>query len=175
MNEDVKLRAAEYVLGLFDASEAELGDNAFLAEVAFWEAALAPLEHASRNEVLVTPGEGVWGKIANRLDELESAPGTRTITLDAGVWETIGAGIERKVLHVNRIEKAEVIMVRMEKGSVLPEHEHAGDEHCVVLSGQLRVGGKTFGAGAYHFAEQGINHNPIIAETDAVFFIYGAL
>lgn len=175
MNDDLRLRAAEYVLGLFDADERELADEDFRAEVSFWEAAFAPLEQATTYETLPPPGDALWGKIESRLDELEHAPGTRTITPEAGVWEKIGEGIERKVLHVDRVQLAEVVMVRMRRGAVLPEHEHAGDEHCVVVSGELRVGGKTFGAGAYHFAEQGINHNPIVAEQDAVFFIYGAL
>ncbi len=175
MTDDIKIRAAEFVLGLYEAGKADLVDPEFQSEVSFWEKTFALFEETSWLEPVPSADEALWGEIEERLDELDTVPGTRTIPLEEGIWERIGDGIDRKVMHVDRAAHTQAFMVRMAKGAVLPSHAHDGDEHCVVVSGKLKIGGRTFSAGAYHFAARNTKHAPITAVSDAVFFIQGPL
>lgn len=117
MTDDVKIRSAEFVLGLYDASRKDLADPEFQAEVAFWERNLVLLEETLQPQPLQLSDEALWGEIEARLDELETVPGTRTIPLEGGVWEQIADGIERKVVHVDPVAQTQAFMVRMAKGS----------------------------------------------------------
>ena len=163
--------AAEVALALAIRDPARAEDSEFQAEVRFWEAAFAPLNA----EAGAADKGDLWDKIADRLDEDAAAPGTRTIAADEGVWESIARGVERKVTNVNRDKGLQSYLVRMKKGAILPPHDHPEEEHCVVISGVLRLGGREFGAGAYHYASKDERHLAISAVEDAVFFIHGAL
>jgi anti-sigma factor ChrR (cupin superfamily) len=111
----------------------------------------------------------------DKIAQDETAPGTSTVASDEGVWEEMGPGIERKVVQIHRGSGVQSYFVRMAAGAVLPGHEHGADEHCVILKGRLEIGGRVYGEGTYHFARDGIPHVPITAQSDALFFIHGAL
>lgn len=158
-------RTFEQVLGLADAG----------AEI--------PLEAQQLEEALLqlhdpaaaSPAPDLWSRIETDIGRQEAAPGTRTITHDEGVWEELAPGIERKLVHVDRAAGTQAYFVRMASGAILPGHEHGADEHCVVLEGTLEIGGDVFGRGTYHFVQDGMPHEPIVARSDAFFFIHGAL
>ena len=120
-------------------------------------------------------GDGLWAGVEALLDQEAAAPQTRTTPPDAGVWEAFVTGVERKVLHLDAASGRMSYFVRMKAGAQMPAHRHAADEHCVVLSGELSIGGVAFGAGAFHFASHGVVHGRITAVTDAVFFIHGGV
>lgn len=154
----------EELLGL------EPGDD-IAPEAQRLEASLLPLQQLSD----VTPSPELWNQIVEKVNQDDHAPGTKTIAQDEGVWENMFKGIERKIVHLDPKAKSHCYFVRMRAGAVLPVHSHDTDEHCVVLEGELEIGGNVFGAGTYHFAQQDISHVPITARTDALFFIHGAL
>ncbi len=135
------------------------------------EATLLPLQGDDE----AAPSSGLWERIAAKVDEAEAIPGTMTIPMSEGTWEPLAPGIERKVVHLDRQAGTQSCFLRMRAGAVLPPHDHGADEHCVVMQGDVEVGGKTFGAGAYHLASKGTPHLPITARSDAVLFIHGAL
>lgn len=118
------------------------------------------------------PPAALWESIATQTN---IAPGIRTVQSDDGIWETLGDGLRRKIVHIDADAGRASYFVELAKGSQLPRHEHPVDEHCVVLEGTLRIGSQTFGAGAYQFAERGHPHPPVIAETPALIFIHGPL
>ncbi len=155
----------EQVLGLAEPGE-EISQ-----EVQFLEQALLPLHGASSE----APAPDLWDRIETAIDREDAAPGSRTIASDEGVWEQFAPGIERKVVHVDRAAGTQAYFVRMAKGAILPGHDHASDEHCVVLDGALEIGGDVFGKGTYHFVRDGMPHGPIRALSDTHFFIQGAL
>lgn len=171
--------AAEYVLGLtapadLAAVEARIAaDVAFARAVEAWEARLLPVAVSPPADAPLPPD--LWGRIEARLDQTAVAPATLTVPLKDGVWEDIFAGVERKVLHVDAAGQRISYYVRMAAGAVLPSHRHNAHEHCIVISGEIAIGDMAFGAGAYHFASQGVAHARITAVTDAVFFIHGGL
>lgn len=159
--------AIEQMLGL-----AAPTDDAFSAETLMLEEAFLSL-HGQDDEGVSLP-DNLFGQIMSRIDQQETAPGTSTIAMSDGVWEDIAPGIERKIVYVNRVEGVQSYFVRMQAGATLQEHEHDADEQCVILQGQLEIGGEIFEAGTYHLARRGIPHVPITAHSDAIFFIHGA-
>ncbi|MEX0350120.1 MAG: cupin domain-containing protein [Paracoccaceae bacterium] len=116
------------------------------------------------------PPASLWASIA---DQVDVAPGIRTVRPEDGIWETLGNGLRRKIVHVDAGAERAGYFLELEAGSQLPEHAHAADEHCVVLKGTLKIGSQLFGAGAYQFAKRGHPHPPVTAETPALVFIYG--
>lgn len=136
-----------------------------------WATALGPLDAAAERPA---PAH-LWERIAARLTTAEAVPGSRTLGVDDGVWETVGAGVERKLLMVDRGSGESSYYIRMAAGARLPRHRHSRDEHCVVLSGELEIAGQVFGAGVYHFVPSGVIHPVVTAHSDALFFICGAL
>lgn len=177
MNEKDHLLAAQHILGLLGPKEQERANRRlatepdFAARAADWttwlDALDAPVEKA--------PSEALWQKIEHAIDDTRSAPGTRTLRSDDGVWEALGRGIERRLLHVDRAAGTQSYYVRMREGAVLPLHAHSGTEQCIVLKGRLRIGEAEFDQGDFHLGFEGENHGPITAVTEALFFIHGAL
>ncbi len=177
MNEDDDVLAANHVLGLLgaaaesDALRRVQVDEAFAAAVAFWSDRFEALETAAP----VDPHDRLWSRIETAIDEADKAPGTRTIRLEDGVWEMFGDGIERKVLFIDRSAGTQAYYVRMAAGAVLPTHSHDMNEHCVLLSGRLLIGGVEVNEGDFHVGYAGAAHQPITALTKSLFFIHGAI
>lgn len=167
MTDDLHFKAARIVLGLAAPGRP---DAALDDAIRFWESRLGALDTGD-----TAPPPDLWDRIEARIDHADKAPGTRTIAADEGVWEDAAPGIRRKIVHVDRRAGTQSYFVRMEKGAVMPTHAHGADEHCIVLSGRLRVGGATFGPGTYHFAQSGVDHVELIAVEPAEFFIHGGL
>ncbi len=146
-------------------------EDAISPEALALETALLALHGADE----VAPSAALWDRIEARISQGETAPGTETVGPEDGVWEALAPGIERKVVQIDRGAGLQSYFVRMRAGSVFPSHQHGADEHCVILEGRLEIGGHSHGAGTYHLARQGHPHVPITAQTDALFFIRGAL
>lgn len=142
-------------------------------EVQRLEAAFLPLHDREKDSLPLR--DDLFDKILCKIDQQETAPGTSTVPMSEGVWENIAPGIERKIVYVNRSEGVQSYFVRMQAGATLQEHDHDADEQCVILQGQLEIGGVVFDAGTYHLARRGIPHVQITAHSDAIFFIHGAL
>jgi anti-sigma factor ChrR (cupin superfamily) len=46
----------------------------------------------------------------------------------------------------------------MQPGAVMPEHDHSGDEECMVLEGDMQVNGVAFGPGDFQVGYAGSHH-----------------
>lgn len=156
---------AELFIGLADASDAD--DPALEDELTRWADRLAPLDHGVEDAL----PDQLWAAIEARLEEVEALPGIRTVRPNDGLWEDIAPGIARKIVHQDTGGHGVSYFLRIEAGAVLPEHGHPGDEHCVVLEGELRVGDTIFGPGSFQYAARGHDHPSITAVTAAIVFI----
>ncbi|WP_171176020.1 cupin domain-containing protein [Ruegeria sp. HKCCD8929] len=165
-DDDLPPDAASYFLGLTDAPEQP--DDAFQKEVLAWADGLLPLETGETQP----PPASLWQSIAQ---QIETAPGIRTVDRGEGIWEEIGEGLRRKIVHTDAASGRISYFLELAEGARLPEHDHPGDEHCVVLEGTLKVGSREFGAGAYQFAKSGLPHPVITAQTPALVFIHGPI
>jgi quercetin dioxygenase-like cupin family protein len=85
--------------------------------------------------------------------------GLHIIRAAEGDWErTAVPGVSVKPLSVDPDRRYVTMLVRMEPGSSYPIHRHAGAEECLVLQGDLEVGGETLHAGDYQHADEGSRH-----------------
>jgi len=97
----------------------------------------------------------IQNSIASRSRHL---PGTLTVRAAEGAWETIGEGLERKLLWAKGPNNRETFLVRMAPGAHYGGHEHADDEECYVISGDIVFDALTLHAGDYHLARRGAPH-----------------
>ncbi|MFA3920515.1 cupin domain-containing protein [Ruegeria hyattellae] len=156
--------AALRYLGLDDADNAQ--DAPTESEILAWADRFLAFE----TDEAPPPPASLWESIAQ---QVAVAPGIRTVHPGDGVWETLGDGLRRKIVHIDPDTGCASYFLELAAGSQLPAHEHPVDEHCAVLEGTLRIRSQVFGAGAYQFSKSGHPHPPITAETRALVFIYG--
>ncbi|MCP5152975.1 MAG: cupin domain-containing protein [Ectothiorhodospiraceae bacterium] len=168
-------RAGEYVLGTLGAEErrrfeAALRDDAALrAEVAWWERSLAPLADGEREAI--APSPGVWAAVERALDA-RPAGAAVTVRTDEGEWVDLAPGVSVKTLHVEG--EAECFLLRLAPGARVPAHRHAVAEECMVLSGDVRIGALTLGAGDFHVAPAGVDHPPLETSGGTLLYLRGA-
>jgi anti-sigma factor ChrR (cupin superfamily) len=161
MSEIDRDRAAEYPLGLLPAAEraklarAAESDSLLAGEIARWDAALASVQ----TDTEVAPPAGMFERIQQAIAaRSRHLPGTLTLRADEGLWESIGEGVERKLLWSHRPNNRETFLVRMAPGAYYSGHEHADDEECYVISGDITFDTLTLHGGDYHLARRGAPH-----------------
>jgi quercetin dioxygenase-like cupin family protein len=154
-------RAAEYVLGLLSAEEraaltrAAAVDPALADEIAAWNLRLSPLATTGN----VEPPPDMFARIQAAIaSQSQPEPKPITIRADEGAWEKLGDGVERKVLWGAGPNGRVTFLVRVAPGATIQSHEHADDEECYVVSGDLTFDKLTLRAGDYHLARRGIPH-----------------
>lgn len=88
---------------------------------------------------------------------------TRSVLIEAGEgWiEHAVAGVRYKTLNVD--ENRATVLAQMDPGASFPEHEHAGDEECYVVTGSLVGSDVTLHAGDFLKASKGSAHGPLHA------------
>lgn len=102
----------------------------------------------------------------------EVAAGLATLRADDGQWEETGLpGVRVRSLAVDPERRYVTMLVRMEPGSDYPAHRHAGAEECLVLAGELSVGGTTLRPGDYQRADAGSIHGVQRSPTGCTLFI----
>ncbi len=77
---------------------------------------------------------------------------------DEGAWQTIRHGVTAKVLFADQKRNVTTMLVRMEPGTVFPNHTHGGPEELYVLEGDCVCLGVELGPGDYHRAAEGTEH-----------------
>lgn len=165
MNDEDDIAAAEAALGL--AAGSGDGDPA----AADWERRLAALDPGGA----VAPPPGLWRRIAATIADARASPGTQSRRGGPEGWEVIAPGLEKRLLHVDRAAGTQSYFLRVAAGAEIPRHAHAMDEHCVLLEGELEVGGARFGPGDFQLGLAGFDHAPIRAASPAMVFIHGEL
>jgi anti-sigma factor ChrR (cupin superfamily) len=101
--------------------------------------------------------------------------GTVTIRAEAGEWQPLAEGVQIKVLSIDRAAGQRSCLVRMAPGSRFDPHNHARNEECLILEGDLRFGDLWLRAGDYHVARAGVPHPVAVSRGGCLLFISGAL
>jgi quercetin dioxygenase-like cupin family protein len=97
----------------------------------------------------------------------------QTVRADEGCWQSIGPGVERKVLW----ETTDTLscLMRLAPGALVAGHAHPLDEECVVLEGSLRIGDDlVLHAGDFHVGVRGVRHEAAHTDTGAVVYLRSA-
>ena len=152
----MKKRMDEFVLGSMkpeDRAAMELArryDPELDQGIRDVEDSLAPLSLAAGE---MEPPHGLWRRIRDRIDaESEALDGRTIFELGRGDWQPVAPGIESKLMWNSR-----TALLRCAPGASLPNHMHDDDEHLLVLSGDLIIGGRTFAAGDYIGSRRGFD------------------
>lgn len=129
-------------------------DRALAADIACIESSMAPLALAP-DEAPVPPG--LWDRIEADIasDDAED-PAIVSESFEDGSWTQWRAGIEIKPIWNDAS-----FLVRCAPGAVIAAHRHHLDERMLVLSGEIRAGSRTLGAGDYQFSPAGSAHDEI--------------
>lgn len=78
-----------------------------------------------------------------------------------------------KTLHVNDETGAMAAIVKFDKGFREPKHKHPSNHHIIVLDGKLVDDkGNEIKRGMYFFTPAGVEHGPLDAPEDCVFYVY---
>ncbi len=96
-----------------------------------------------------------------------------TVRNEEGAWNFISAGVELKLLHIDTIGNKSYLL-RMQPDGMLPSHYHTVDEECLVLAGEVNLGGSIARAGDYHFAARGTTHCVLSTADGALLFVRSA-
>lgn len=75
-------------------------------------------------------------------------------------------GVETRQLLGKR-----TMLVRMAPGTVMPEHDHAAGEQCLVLEGSVSSDGTTAYAGDFTYMPKGTHHAPLYSEDGCLLLI----
>jgi len=168
------LLAARYALGVAEANEIELAqvrlarDDSFAARVADYDALFSELEHGTAP---IEPPSGVWARIEQAIDEVEKSPFTRTVRPSQRHWEPFAPGIDRKVLHLDASQGAQIVLYKVAPGTQLGSHRHIIPEECYVLEGELEVDGVVVHSGDVHIALAGTRHSVITSRSGALLYV----
>lgn len=111
----------------------------------------------------------VKGRVVEAI-ERKSALLHRTVRAQAGVWEPVAPGVERKLLW--ETADATSCMVRLAPGTSFPPHGHPLDEECMVLEGSLRIGPDLLLLpGDFHVGLRGIAHATISTDDGVLCYL----
>ena len=119
----------------------------------------------------IAPAPERAAEIKSRLQERVRRDHGRFLTVRTtdGEWETFAPGATYKMLDDDGAMQA--FLLRLEPGTRLPGHDHPGDEICLVLEGEVRLGDVGVAAGDYHLAYAGSMHGDIVTTTGALLYI----
>ncbi|HXI05681.1 MAG: cupin domain-containing protein [Bradyrhizobium sp.] len=183
MSEPVKsddVLSAEYVLGLLrgnaweEVSARLKTDDRLRASVAFWQRTLSGIDGAGRTDE--APSSGVFDSILARIDaEGLQLPGTHTRRAGAANWREIAPGVMSRVLHVDRANNRQSLLIRMAPGAVYHSHSHDAAEEAFIVEGDLSFGELRLGPGDYHIAAAATRHPPGRTEGGCVVHVVTAL
>ncbi len=169
--------AGEYVLGTLEDDERRdfehrlKGDAQLRGLVDAWSDRFSGLAAVSAP---LSPPTDVWERVASALDG-PLLPGTTTVRKAEGEWLQLAPGCECKTLFVDRDRGYKNLLLRMAPGATLPAHDHAKEEECMVLEGEMIIGDARFQTGDFHIAHPGTRHPPVRSELGALVYIRAEL
>ena len=67
-------------------------------------------------------------------------------------WFEISPGIKGRLLHVDRAQNRQYLLIRMAPGASYHPHSHDAEEQTLVLEGDLSFGDLNLKAGDFHVA-----------------------
>ena len=152
----MKNRIDDYVLGNMTPEErasmehARRYDPELDQAIKDVEDSLAPLTLAAGE---ISPPAGLWNRIEAAIgSEREALAGRVIVELAEGQWQPVAPGIDAKTMWNSR-----TTLLRCAAGAILPDHMHDDEEHLLVLSGDLVIGGRTFNGGDYIHSGSGFD------------------
>jgi quercetin dioxygenase-like cupin family protein len=118
---------------------------------------------ASKKMVVVDPEKIKWEPIERMLERV----GTRAPETPKGVFV--------KVLRIDEVTGARVLLLKYPKGFHAPKHTHPSDESGIVLEGKaVDEKGIEIKRGMHFFIPAGVEHGPMDVPDGCVLFIHSS-
>jgi quercetin dioxygenase-like cupin family protein len=172
-------RAALFAAGALPPDEAGPSEAELLAEAGEFGPAVAGLAGAIPP---VEPPPEVKARLLARLgppDDPGAAAGPAGVSFRfaaaGGFAPSPFPGLWVRILHIDRPRRQFTAVLRLDPGASYPAHPHDGPEECLVLEGELLVGGVRMRAGDYQRAEPGSEHAEQRTATGALLFVTAPL
>lgn len=122
-------------------------------------------QRAGDTELLARVKTRVLGAIEEKSGLLH-----RTVRAEAGTWEPLAPGVERKLLW--ETGDATSCLVRIAPGASFPPHGHPIDEETVILEGSLRIGADLLlRVGDFHVGLSGVEHEAVSTQEGCLCFL----
>ncbi len=96
------------------------------------------------------------------------------VRADEGEWVDSVPGIRIKQLYREPAGPYTTSLWRVQPGTTVEPHAHDHDEECLVLEGELLIGGVTLRAGDYILGRKGIDHPEASSPCGALLLIRSA-
>ena len=114
-----------------------------------------------------SPPAGLWRRIEAAVDAADAAASSTAADLrrEEG-WRQYSRDVQ-----IKRLWDENTFLLRCAPGGRLPAHKHPRFEHCVVLEGDMIVGGETYRSGDYHGVPAHIAHNEITSRTGLLMLV----
>lgn len=123
---------------------------------------LAPVEPKPTRE------QAMRARLAQRI----ASPGDEdflTVHRHEGEWRTVAPRVsEKRLVDAGGIYAC---LLRLEAGATLAPHDHPTPEECVVLEGEVWLGGVLCRAGDFHRAPQGRRHGEIRTDSGCLLYL----
>ncbi|HMJ93407.1 MAG TPA: cupin domain-containing protein [Allosphingosinicella sp.] len=109
----------------------------------------------------------MWKRIEAAVDAADATPvqQAEVVRREEG-WRQYTRDVQ-----IKRLWDEDTFLLRCAPGGVLPAHEHPRFEHCVVLEGDMIVGGETYRSGDYHGVPAHIAHSEITSRTGLLMLV----
>lgn len=98
-------------------------------------------------------------------------PGTFTLRAEQGEWQRVSDLVQVKVLRRNAARNDQTVLIRMLAGSEIVAHPHSQEEECLVLEGEIEIGGHRLRQGDMHVAAAGTHHARIRSRSGALLLV----
>jgi quercetin dioxygenase-like cupin family protein len=126
------------------------------------EDAMLPLEMVAAPLSLllpeVEPDPGLFSRIAAAAGISAGVPGFHVCRTGETVWKAVAEGIRIRTLSDRRPGGRLTILMQMDPGAVMPEHQHEADEECYVIEGAFTMDGSVYRSGDFLIAHKGSLH-----------------
>ena len=140
------------------------GQAKALAGVRALDEALAPAAMAFPGR---QPPAGLWRRIEAAVD----AAGRAAAAPAADLRREEGWRQFSRDVQIKRLWDENTFLLRCAPGGRLAPHKHPRFEHCVILEGDMIVGGETYRSGDYHGVPAHIAHKEITSRTGLLMLV----
>jgi anti-sigma factor ChrR (cupin superfamily) len=108
----------------------------------------------------------LWRRIEAAVDAADSAGRPAAVVRREEGWRQYSRDVQ-----IKRLWDRNTFLMRCAPGGVLPAHKHRRFEHCIVLEGDMIVGGETYRSGDYHGVPAHVAHNEITSRTGLLMLV----
>ena len=114
-------------------------------------------------------------RLLNRIRAQACGSNSTTIRSSDDRWHTVGPKLRLRVLHLDEAQQQVSFLLELAPGAVVPAHEHAIDEECIVVDGEVSIGDLRLRAGDFHLAHKGHAHGEMTSPKGSTLYLRGEI